>query len=237
MADVQNTNRSGSSGDSIVNRDPELVKKIHQLLPPSFTSSGLRCGRDNVSSILPVPIIPRQYFAGEYPTMKPPLLHYGWHLKERDLEVAADKHGLLVVAKVAKREPIELNPDDMTPEDLEDWKAELETMETYRRTAQGLPHIDVHATLANIQSHLKEKGILVPCLSWAAVACKARVMVSIVTNYNYEWVPTGRDVRALQEILDREDEPVWDIDYWSSGWKYLPSKHRALWRQRASKAK
>ncbi|KAK7464816.1 hypothetical protein VKT23_006022 [Stygiomarasmius scandens] len=235
MTDIQDTPPSNPS-NSTASRDPELVKKIRQLLPPSWRSSGLRGGRDNVSSILPVPVIPPQYFAGVYPNMKPPLLHFGWHLKRQDLEVAADKHGLLVVAKVAKREPIEeVNPEDMTPEELEDWKAELEDMETCRQVAQASPRVDVHATLAKIQSHLKEKGILVPCLSWVAVACKTGVMVSVVTNYKHKWVPNARTVQALQEILDREDKPVWDIDYWSSGWQYSPCKHKTLRRQQAPK--
>ncbi|KAK7464817.1 hypothetical protein VKT23_006023 [Stygiomarasmius scandens] len=236
--DIQNTNSSTSSGDSIASRDPELVKKIHQLLPPKFKSSGLRCGRDNVSSVLPVPVIPPQYFAGAHPTMKPPLLHFGWHFEERDLEIATEKHGLLVVEKVAEREPIdEVDPEDMTPEELEEWKAELEDMETIRRIELESPRIDVHATLGNIKSHLKEKGVLVPCLTWAAVACKTGVMVSIVTNYEYKWVPITSTVQALQEILDREDKPVWDIDYWSSGWRHCPSKHKAPRRQRVPKAK
>ncbi|THV07156.1 hypothetical protein K435DRAFT_960095 [Dendrothele bispora CBS 962.96] len=194
MADCQTTTTT-----DLTIEEESAVEKMRNLLPPTSTKSGLRCGYEGATDFLPLTFLLPYFYEGVYPTIKPPLFHYGWHFEEEDLMAAADKHGLLAKIVLASTA-------------IED-----------SSHAEGLPDIDVDNTLRNIRLHLKDRDIDLPYLGYACVRSCSGIMVSITTNYK-EWLPTEDDVRAIQDILGRKEQPVWDMDYYTNGWKTCPPR-------------
>ncbi|KAK7448883.1 hypothetical protein VKT23_001386 [Stygiomarasmius scandens] len=185
----------------ILAQDKSALEKMRCLLPPGPTKSGLKCGYEGASNFLPLSFLLPYFYEGIYPTLKPPVFHYGWHFDESDLLAAADKHGLL--AKVV------LAPGviDNSP------------------YADVLPDIDVHKTLQNIRLHLKNRDVDIPYLTYACVRSGSASMISVTSNYK-GWLPSDVQIRALQDIIGREDRPVWDMDYYTNGWKTCPRDTR-----------
>ncbi|KAF5365451.1 hypothetical protein D9758_010804 [Tetrapyrgos nigripes] len=178
---------------TLTDAERKVLANIEQLVPPTPTMPGLKCGYEKAIDHLPLPFLPPQFFEGMYATMKPPVFHYGWHFKRADLAAAAADHNLLAKRVFAPGYQISATP-------------------------QAAVDMDVHRTLRNIHLHLEDKGLNTPQLQYACVRVDSRIMISIATNYT-GWLPDVQAVDALRDLLGREDEPVWDLDYESSGWQ------------------
>ncbi|THU94458.1 hypothetical protein K435DRAFT_966840 [Dendrothele bispora CBS 962.96] len=168
----------------------ELVEMLLPLTPNPSSKTGFKCGRNNVAQHIPLRTLVPQFFEGVYANIQPPLFHLGWHFEEQALEAAAKKHGLLVKQTRDPTSPCI-------------WE----------------PLINVHATLRKIAQHLKQEKIFdFPHLQYASVRSRNFVMISITTNYK-GWLPNDEEIEALQGILCRTDEPVWDLYMYSQGWR------------------
>ncbi|THV02905.1 hypothetical protein K435DRAFT_775236, partial [Dendrothele bispora CBS 962.96] len=168
----------------------KLVEILLPLTPNPLSKTGFKCGYNNVAQHIPLRTLVPQFFEGVYANIQPPLFHLGWHFEEQALEAAAAKHGLLVKQTRDPASPCI-------------WE----------------PLINVHATLRKIAQHLKqEKDLDFPHLQYASVRSRNFVMISITTNYK-GWLPNDEEIEALQDILCRTDEPVWDLYMYSQGWR------------------
>ncbi|THU98791.1 hypothetical protein K435DRAFT_521882 [Dendrothele bispora CBS 962.96] len=216
--------------------DDDLKCRIRQLLPPRPRKPGLRCGLDDLDSALPLRSIPKQFLPGAHRTLDPPLLHYGWHFKKQDLKRVTAQRGLFVEMPLdpeflsddrdcdsEEGEDIERGLDEDTRRARAKERAEARKVEKARRVEFSHKignDMDIHSTLRNVLGYLKERQLSVPCLRYRCVCVSTGVMISIVSNYHTNFAISERAVRTLQEIFEREDEPVWDMDYWSRGWSY-----------------
>ncbi|THU98793.1 hypothetical protein K435DRAFT_837965 [Dendrothele bispora CBS 962.96] len=233
---MQSESQQSQQFPDVGQTDDDLKRRLTQLLPPRPRIAGLRCGRNNVRSFLPLRSIPKQFKAGAHRTLDPPLLHYGWHFEIKDLERITEKRGFLV--RIPCESGLSSDDDDWDSEEEEDAELSLDAearraraeeraaarkAEKARRTELSKEicnDMDVDETLRNVLGYLKERQLSVPCLRYRCVFASTRVMISIVSNYHASLAISEKAVQTLQEVFERKDKPVWDMDNWSHGWTY-----------------